>query len=324
MKVSVIIPARASQDFLDNCIESIAKQTLKPHEILVGCDNCDLTLARANIIQRRYARKKALASRLLIRVFEFPQRVYPYIARNTLAAMSTGEVLSFFDADDIMYPQHLEWMASAVNQKTFVCANAELTEDGADPIPWPRAHGVLCILKTAFFAHNGFEPWICAADSEARLRWIRGGMIAKMPVQPSMLVRKHAGGLTRAEDTKYGSPIRQGYTEEIARRSFAEYRSKGMVFGQCVEWIGGESGEYPNKIPVMLDRFEPTGDKPKKAKPEQQAKKPNDSEPVVIYENTTQGPVKVPDKSRCPHCNAKVSIAVERPFMCGNCYQPVV
>jgi len=216
---AVIIPARDSAWCLHECIATIAEQTKRPTTVLIGVDACQQTLQTAMSIQHdHHAQDKRKRGILDIEVYYFPARSWPYRVRNTLAAIAPVDVIHFFDADDLMYPHHLEMMSKALTPERFMGAYAEMKEGDKDPIEWDRAHGVVSICREVFLKHGGFEPWRCAADTEFHQRMARVGLLKCRPKVPTFLVRKHAQGLTMATDTGYQSDLRNGYKAEIKSR----------------------------------------------------------------------------------------------------------
>ena len=158
---SVIIPAHKAVPFLADVIKSIEKQTERPGEILIGvdCDRETMTYLLEIVGKHRSIK---------IRPFWFPQHSWPYLIRNTLALHAKGKVLHFFDADDVMYPDHCELMGMALEPGRYMAGMGEMQDGDRKPVPWDRGVGVVSILRSEFIRIGGFEPWKCAADTEAQ------------------------------------------------------------------------------------------------------------------------------------------------------------
>ncbi len=97
IKVCIIIPTRYAESFIEECLDSIAKQNTfirsDEIEIFVGIDSCLVTKANLGRIHYKY---KSL------RIFYFNQQIGPFIIKNTLSRLTDAEQLLFFDSDDIM------------------------------------------------------------------------------------------------------------------------------------------------------------------------------------------------------------------------------
>ncbi len=115
-RVSVIIPNYNRASLIGETIESMERQTLPPHEIIVVDDgSTDGSL--------RYLR--SLGDR--IRLIE-QSNAGPGAARNAGLARATGEYIQFFDSDDLCTPDKIERQVTA------------LETSGADIAYGPWAH----------------------------------------------------------------------------------------------------------------------------------------------------------------------------------------
>jgi glycosyltransferase involved in cell wall biosynthesis len=99
LSVDVIIPTRNRERFLEECIRSVERQTLKPRSVIVVDDgSSDGSLA--------LLRKLASESDRLVVVPMPPRGVSA--ARNTAIARSTAELIAFLDSDDAWDKDKLE------------------------------------------------------------------------------------------------------------------------------------------------------------------------------------------------------------------------
>jgi glycosyltransferase involved in cell wall biosynthesis len=219
MKHAVIVPAYRAGWCLERSINSIAEQTLKPSMVMIGVDSCMESLTKALELKADHdARDKRRKGVLNIEVYWFPHHVYPYRIRNTMAVLSDADVLHFFDADDVMYPDHIKLHSKCLTPDRFCATMAEIYRDDKHLEPWDRAYGVVSIYRHTFLFAGGYEPWKCGADSEAQHRWEALGITKIRTKQPTMCVYKHDHSLTIREDTGYHSSTRQAYKDEIKRR----------------------------------------------------------------------------------------------------------
>lgn len=102
MKVSVIIPCLDSEAYLGAALRSLLNQTQPPHEIIVA-DNGSRDTSRD--IARSFGPP--------VRVIDVPERGASR-ARLAGVAEAQGEALMFFDADDLLAPETLAALVSAL------------------------------------------------------------------------------------------------------------------------------------------------------------------------------------------------------------------
>jgi glycosyltransferase involved in cell wall biosynthesis len=117
LTISVIIPTHNRATLVRNAIESVARQTYHPHELLIVDDgSTDDTNAVVNDCIRHEK-----GSELSIRYIYQEQAGAP-VARNTGVAAATGDWVAFLDSDDRWLPQKLEWQAQALEKYAAVSA----------------------------------------------------------------------------------------------------------------------------------------------------------------------------------------------------------
>ena len=106
--VSAIIPCYNCSKTIEKAVDSIAKQTLIPQEIiLVNDDSSDQTIDILQNLQNTYGKE-------WIKILDLKKNVGPGQARNLGWESADQDYLAFLDADDIWHPQKLEiqwsWM----------------------------------------------------------------------------------------------------------------------------------------------------------------------------------------------------------------------
>ncbi|MGV4321247.1 glycosyltransferase family 2 protein [Bacillus mojavensis] len=102
--VSVIIPAYNAERYLDECLDSIIKQTLKDIEIIVVDDG-------SKDSSRQIIEKYMKIDNRIVPVFQENQGVS--IARNNALNIAKGEFVAFIDSDDQVHEKAYEEMSSA-------------------------------------------------------------------------------------------------------------------------------------------------------------------------------------------------------------------
>lgn len=209
--ISVIIAAYNEQDRIEECLDSVSKQSIDK-SVYLGIDNCALTKDKVLAIRHKYK---------WLRIFWFPQRTFKYAIVNTMVTKSSDKFLCFFDADDIMHDDMLERYINVLSNGNdiFVYGNSAIFHDATDIDKHNGVskinHGVFGISKEAFLRVNGFWPWRCAADTEFRKRLSRNG-INGFHINESLFKRRiHSDSLMRNKNTNGGSPLRKTLRKKI-------------------------------------------------------------------------------------------------------------
>lgn len=105
-KFSLIIPAYNVEDYLDDCLDSITRQTLPPYEIiLINDGSSDNTLHIA---------EKHAKTNNLIKICTTSNQGQSK-ARNHGIDNSSGDYLVFIDSDDYLETNALEWLSEQAN-----------------------------------------------------------------------------------------------------------------------------------------------------------------------------------------------------------------
>lgn len=75
-------------------------------------------------------------------------------------------------------------------------------------------HGVVLYKRKVFDIAGGFQNWLCAADSEL-LERVKHHIIIKELNDRLFFRRQHNNSLTKREETKFGSVLRNSYASQI-------------------------------------------------------------------------------------------------------------
>jgi glycosyltransferase involved in cell wall biosynthesis len=102
MRLGIAIPCyKYHLSALKRCLDSIEAQTRKPDEVVVGCSSVE-------------------AEDIPVYTYSFPLRILTRPGRHNAAenrnyaeTALTTDIVSFFDADDVMHPQRIEAIQSA-------------------------------------------------------------------------------------------------------------------------------------------------------------------------------------------------------------------
>jgi glycosyltransferase involved in cell wall biosynthesis len=102
MRIGVAIPCyKYHIPQLKRCLDSIAKQSVVPDDVVVSCSSTN----PGDIPQYSYP--------FPLRVISTPEKKNAAENRNIAASYLTTDIVSFFDADDEMHPQRLEAIRDA-------------------------------------------------------------------------------------------------------------------------------------------------------------------------------------------------------------------
>ena len=224
--VAVIVAGRQASAWLQQCIASIAAQSLPRSwtlRIFLGVDACPSTMNAAKRLRIPG-----------IQATYFREHVGPYVIFNSLAIRSESDVLVRFDADDVMLADYLRaqlelfpatsvpfitqtwsiYVDETLRPTCSVLANGKTTRpDGRRAA---GSDGQFAMSHAVWARLGSFRAWWCHADSEflRRAEWVG----IKRNVIPSYLYlrRIHPQSLTQSRDTGYVSSWRKHYARQIA------------------------------------------------------------------------------------------------------------
>lgn len=216
--LTIIIPTYDNVEYIVECLDSIIKSKEDNSiEVLVGIDACNKT---KNFILKNYKTFKSE-----IKFYFFENNVGPYIIKNSLSQISKSNKILFVDSDDILDKNMInETIKNLKNNDIvrFKFYNFESVDEleNLNPknINQYYSIGVFGINKNKFMEQNGFEPWVCGADSEFNNRTI--GNNFKVSNLDNLLYyrRRHKNSLTINSKTNWTSKIRKEYNRIIKKR----------------------------------------------------------------------------------------------------------
>lgn len=212
LDLSILIPTYKNVEFLDQCLDSIIKKINHiSYEILVGIDGCLETL--------EYVKNKKHIDPH-IQFFFFEKNNGPYIVKNTLSKLSNSQKLLFFDSDDLLESEMMSVGYNLLDKYDCVKPQyVDFTEKKGTKNFYKQnntyGEGVFLIRKNVFEKLKGFEPWLCAADSEFHARLGFNGYVSTKTNESCFLRRIHPLGLTSRKDTGWGSQLRNEYVKMI-------------------------------------------------------------------------------------------------------------
>lgn len=202
--VTIIIPAYKASKYIDECLASISVVDV---EVLIGVDGCEET----------YNHIKHLDN-----VFYFPKNVGPYVIKNTLVDIAKNENIIFFDSDDVMVTESIEYILDALYRSDYVKLNY-INFENRIRAGKVMNDAVVAIKKNVFNSLNGFYPWRCGADTEFGYRLKYNNLKEGKVEQLCYYRRLHGENLTMRAETGHGSPIRSQYVNIINRNIRANH-----------------------------------------------------------------------------------------------------
>lgn len=203
--LSILISTYKNAKYLEECFNSISK-SIKDYnvEVLVGVDSCmeSYELIKDNTYPSNFS------------FYFFEKNNGPYIVFNSLSKIARSENIMFFGSDDIMDENMVTDIINGLS--SFECVKPSYVNfnDGQEINIGSKkivGEGVFGIKKSVFDYMNGFEPWMCAADSDFMGRIYKNKNTIKYTNRINFYRRIHENGLTSRPDTGMRSPLRAHY-----------------------------------------------------------------------------------------------------------------
>ena len=207
--ISIIITAWQTQDYIEECLDSIENQTYfinnNNFEVLVGVDACQKTLNKLIEISHKYRN---------LRVFMMNSNMGTYVTTNTLLDLVKYENILRFDSDDVMMPEMVEEIMFQVNNYDIIMFGyynfTENINNITDKTMQLNSEGVIFYKQHIIDLVGGYREWRCAADSEMLNRVISRVRFDEIH-KPLFYRRQHENSLTNSVTTNFNSKLRKKY-----------------------------------------------------------------------------------------------------------------
>lgn len=231
---TVVIPTlNVRPEFLAECLESIAKQSLLPTEIII-VNNGESGVEVA---------EGAVTTRIIDTVF----RAGVAQARNIGATVATTPYVAFLDDDDLWAPDYLELMARHIEAQNPDCLVARLDQlVGENVLPFKNAHGSLSkseILvrnpgvtgssvvarRTTFLMVGGYHPGLPTGQDKAIILEMIRAHAFIITAQDCQAIFRHHAGERQSDDARLARGIfafYQMYKREMSLRQKAKNLAK--------------------------------------------------------------------------------------------------
>ena len=125
-KVSVIVPVYNSSNFIYDCLDSLAGQTIDEIEIILVDDHgTDDSMDKVKSFIAGYSGKKSFV------LTQTLKNSGPGVARNVGIELAKGEYVAFVDSDDYVEPTYCEELygAAAANGADMACCDIRIGDD---------------------------------------------------------------------------------------------------------------------------------------------------------------------------------------------------
>lgn len=110
--ISVVIPVYNREKFIEQCIDSVYRQTLLPDEVIVVDDGSqDNTAQIVKQLQKKYSNLK----------YVYQENAGSGVGRSAGLLASKNDIIAFLDSDDLWVPIHLEESIKALDMYPDVC-----------------------------------------------------------------------------------------------------------------------------------------------------------------------------------------------------------
>jgi len=220
MKVSVIISAFNTEMYIEECLDSVFKQNFSNYDVILGIDGCNTTLKKIKELKNKYENLK---------VYWFEENSGPYLVFNSLVNFCDSEIISRFDADDIMLENHLTENVKLLEENKYILAQCQnfIHPDINKITKIYNPNGLITLFKKDFIEVNGFDNWRCGADSDLIKRLnINNFKITKTTI-PTILRRIHDLNLTNTNN-QFG--FKSDYRKKIDKIREGRKQAKLLEF----------------------------------------------------------------------------------------------
>lgn len=254
--LSIIITAYQTQDYIEECLDSIENQTYLINndnfEVLIGIDACKNTFNKIQEIKFKYRNLK---------VFLMDTNKGTYITSNTLLNLVHYDNIIRFDSDDVMKPEMISEIMKYSNMFDIIRFsfnnfnnNVEICEN-----PFMCANGAIFFKKEVIDFSGGYKNWTISADLELISRIKNKFRMKDIDMSHPLFYRRlHNNSLCARSDTGLNSQMRKqldlnireyGKDEEI--RIEPEYNTYKLIYSNLYVDVN----KYYDKIYCLnLDR----------------------------------------------------------------------
>ncbi len=231
--VSICITAYNSQDYIEECLDSVALQNwFKNHdnwEILLGIDGCEKTLLKVKDIMHKYRN---------LRVFMMDRNVGTYITSNTIIKQSKYKYVLRFDSDDKMRPDMVGMGFENISKYDMIRFSFEnFGNEYIQKRKYNIAHGVVMFNKKIFDKLGGYMPYRCGCDTDIIRRFTCDGSKIYEDHRISFDRRIHENSLTQDRKTNMTSSYRKKINDILKSTDYSSFKNRisNFIIGDFTE-----------------------------------------------------------------------------------------
>lgn len=199
MIISIIIPTCDRQNFVIQTIQTIFRQTIKPHEIIV-----------VNNGQSPFDLPEELKNK--VKIYNIPHYAGVAQARNFGAGIASGDFLAFLDDDDSWNSHYLENITNAAQAgaKCIVSRLCQLVGGKISPSKTTTSSDItikniltfnpgitgtnLSIAKQIFFQVGGYDPKLPPSEDKSLvLEVLKAGIPVQFLEDNIAIIKEHTG-----------------------------------------------------------------------------------------------------------------------------------
>lgn len=160
--ITVIVAAYKAQAYINQALDSVLSQELPDGwnlQLILGIDCC-------------YTTRNAISSLndTRLSVYMMRENQGTYVTFNTMMKYAEGDIITRFDADDIMYKNFLSSTIEKMEMGySLIRYGIDLIDENGTKIgsyDKGLAHGLVTFSRRLWDLVGGYQPWRCGADSE--------------------------------------------------------------------------------------------------------------------------------------------------------------
>jgi glycosyltransferase involved in cell wall biosynthesis len=224
--ISLVVPSFDNVEYLDDFIASVIQSKKNfDIEVLIGIDNCVKT--------KEYVIKNFKSFDSCFKFYFFDKNVGPYLIRNSLSKLASSEKILFVDSDDILHTNLIGDVINSLNTYDVIrfkfynfTQKNEIGIFKKENINPFLSIGQFGIKKQLLLNFKGFEPWVCSADSEFKMREELNNVNTLLINKILYYRRRHEKSLTKKKKTNFDSQIRKNYESIINRKKKQKLSTK--------------------------------------------------------------------------------------------------
>lgn len=222
-QISVIIPVYNGALFIQQALDSIQQQAVLIQEVIVVDDGS--TDRTAEIVEQHP----------IVTHYHFQQNRGPQYARSKGLELSTGDIITFLDADDVWAERKLSIQLKRISQYDIIIGYSRILEAESPSFLFLNLAAAL-FKRKVFHQLGGFDTtFLTNDDLDFFFRAREEGIKILVHEELVLYHRRHPQNLTRMRADQNGKELLQRLQQSLQRRrktgkfhqkQFSEFREK--------------------------------------------------------------------------------------------------